>query len=174
MKIKSLIAAYIFTLLLLILLEVITTAVIPALGLQKYRPSFHLLVIIFMGLRLENPFLPILILIIQFFHSAFTIEGWAYGTFAGVLICLVISKLKDLLHFKSPLVTIVSVQILVLIWFVIESFLIFFRTSDIAFIWERFQVFLPESFLLSLFSPAFFSILHFIWKTDKETIGVND
>lgn len=174
MKIRTIIISYILTLLLLVLLEVITTALIPALGLQKYRLSFHLLIIIFMGLRLDNPLLPLMILIIQFFHSAFTIEGWAYGTFAGVLICLVISKLKGMLHFKSSFVTIVSVQILVLIWFVIESFLIFFRTNDLGFIWERFKIFLPESFLLSLVSPFFFSLLHYIWKSDKESIGVNE
>ena len=36
----------------------------------------------FLGLRLESPFIALLVFIISYFHSLFTIDGWEVGTIA--------------------------------------------------------------------------------------------
>jgi hypothetical protein len=151
----------------------VATSLFPAFGMQNYRPSFQLLIILYLGLRVNVPFLPVLILGIQFFHSAFTIDGWAHGTFAGVLICVIINLLKDVLHLKSPLVTIIIVQLLQVIWFSIEVLLIFFRMGDFSYITGRLGHFIPESIVLSLFAPLFFGLLNKVWGREKEMIGVD-
>ncbi|MBF0298573.1 MAG: hypothetical protein HQK51_07635, partial [Oligoflexia bacterium] len=126
MKIGKIITAFLVTILLLIVLEIITTAFFPAIGINKYRPTFNILIILFLAIKLETPLLAIFILIIQYFHSAFTIEGWAFGTFAGIIICMIVDPLKHMLHLSTPLITILIVEILQIIWFMVESVLLFF------------------------------------------------
>lgn len=41
-----------------------------------------------MAIRLNAPILPWLIMILQLVHSAFSIEGWALGTLAGIIVMI--------------------------------------------------------------------------------------
>ena len=162
------------TLLILIILEIMSTALLPMMGLTTYRIPFNVLIILYMGFKLETPFTAILILITQYTHSFFSIEGWEMGTVAGVFICIVISYLKDLLHLSSSVITIFVTQLFQLLWFVVVSSLIYMKTDDFTYIIEKFWRFLPESIIISLLSPLLFGILDVIWKSEGESsLGAN-
>ncbi len=160
------------TLLILIVLEILSTAFLPMVGLTKYRIPFNVLIILYMGFKLETPFTSIMILILQYTHSFFSIEGWEMGTVAGVMICIIISYLKDLLHLTSSVITIVVTQMFQTLWFLIVSSLIYLKTDDFSYIAQKFWRFLPESIVISLMAPFLFSILDVIWKTEGESRGL--
>ncbi|MBF0313979.1 MAG: hypothetical protein HQK50_10495 [Oligoflexia bacterium] len=168
MKVGRFITAFLVTMLLLLFFEMMATAIIPALGIVKYRPLFYMLIVIFLAFKLETPLLPLMILSIQWLHSAFTIEGWAIGTFAGILTSIAIGSLKDLMHFNSKFVTMVSVQLLLFFWFIVESVLLYVKVEEFRYIVERFKLFFPESIVLAIISPFIFSILDRLWKDPEE------
>ena len=156
------------TLLILIVLEIFSTALIPMLGLTKYRIPFNVLIILYLGFKMETPYTSILILVLQYTHSFFTIEGWEMGTIAGVMICIVISYLKDLLHLSSSIITIFITQLFQFLWFAIVSTLLYLKEDNFSYIIEKFWRFLPESIIISLLAPFFFGILDVIWRAETE------
>lgn len=160
------------TLLILIVLEILSTAFLPMMGLIKYRIPFNILIILYMGFKLETPYTSIMILILQYTNSFFSIEGWEMGTVAGVMICIIISYLKDLLHLTSSVITIVVTQVFQTLWFLIVSSLIYLKTDQFSYIAEKFWRFLPESIVISLLAPLLFSILDAIWKTEGKSTGL--
>lgn len=157
------------TLLILVVLEIMSTAFLPMMGLTKYRIPFNVLIVLYMGFKLETPFTSIMILILQYTHSFFSIEGWEIGTVAGVMICIIISYLKDLLHLTSSVITIVVTQVFQTLWFLIVSSLIYMKTDDFSYITHKFWRFLPESIVISLLAPFLFNILDAIWKSEGES-----
>ncbi len=161
------------TLLILVLFEVLSTAFFPMIGFTKYRLPFNILIILYLGFKIENPFLAILIFILQYAHSFFSIEGWEMGTIAGVLICIVISYLKDLLHLSSSIMTILVTQMFQLLWFVIISTILYIKTDDLSYILEKFWRFLPESIVISLLAPILFVVLDAIWQSEQRS-GLGD
>ncbi len=156
------------TILILFLLEVLSTSVLPLFGLVNYMIPFNVLIILFLGFKIESPYLAIMILCVQYAHSIFTIEGWEMGTIAGVLICIVISYLRDLLHFSSNLLTIVTTQLFQFLWFLVTSSLLYLKLGDFGYIIQKFWRFLPESIVLSLLAPFFFSFLDKVWRVRGE------
>ena len=171
-QLKDIIAPISMTLLILLVLEIVITAIFPILGLQNYTLPFNTLIVLYIGLKLETPFIAILIFLVQYLHSFFSIEGWEIGVIAGVCICILISYLRDLLHFSSSLMTIFLVQSFHLVWFFVTSCLIYFRIHDLEHIWDRFFIFLPESMVLSLLSPILFSLLDKIWGVKDKDSGL--
>lgn len=164
---KNVTSSMLATILLLVFLEIFSTAFLPALGILNYQIPVNVILILFLCFKLETPYLPVLILIIQMFHSVFSIEGWAFGTFAGIIVSLAIGYVKELLDFSSALTTMILTQVFQLVWFVIIAILIYLKTGDFSSITQRFFHFLPESLFMSLLSPFFFSLLNKIWRVDK-------
>ncbi|MCF8057660.1 MAG: hypothetical protein K9K67_00075 [Bacteriovoracaceae bacterium] len=156
------------TLLILVVLEIFSTALVPMLGLMKYRIPFNVLIILYLGFKMETPYTSLLILILQYTHSFFSIEGWEMGTIAGVIICIVISYLKDLLHLSSSVITIFVTQVFQSLWFVIVSILLYLKEENFSYIVEKFWRFLPESIVISLLAPFFFGILDVIWRAETD------
>ena len=172
LKIKQILPSLVITLLLLVVLEIITTSLFPALGMSKYRLPFNILIVLFLGFKLETPFLPIIILFVQYFHAFFSIEGWETGTFAGVVICLIVSYLRDILHFTNAFVTMTLTQIFQFVWFILASFLIYLRFGEFSYILSKFWRFIPESIMISILAPIFFSLLDKIWRlNDRGILG---
>lgn len=90
------------------------------------------------------------------------------GTIAGVMICIVISYLKDLLHLSSSVITIIITQMFQFLWFFIVAILFYIREESFAYIVEKFWRFVPESIVISLLAPLFFSVLDAIWRTESD------
>lgn len=160
------------TCLLLAVLEIFTTAVLPALGIADFRPEFNVLIVLFLAFKLETPALPWLILAVQYVHSAFSIEGWAIGAFVGVLISLSVRYLKDMLDFSTAVSTIVVVQVFQIAWFAVTSFFLSLKLGDFGSYFHMFWQAVPESFALSICAPAFFYLLDRFWKVNLKSAGV--
>ena len=160
------------TCLLLIFLEIFTTAVLPSIGLVNFKPAFSVLIVLFLAFKFEHPFLPYLIFITQYVHSIFSIEGWAIGTLTGVVISLSLRYLKDLLDFSTAISTIIVVQIFQLAWFVVISLMLSIKLGTFASFFVLLWQFVPESFLLSAISPFFFILLDRFWRVDSSSGGV--
>ena len=161
------------TSILLILLEIFTSAFLPSLGIIDFKPVFSVLIVLFLAFKLETPVLPFLILITQFVHSIFSIEGWAIGTLTGVLVSLSVRYLKDLLDFSTAISTIIVVQIFQVAWFVMITFLLCIKLGEFSSFLNIFWQFIPESIVLSLISPLFFILLDKVWRVGDTNRGVS-
>ena len=167
---KDLIPAMLWTIMLLVLVEIFGTALFPVLGGYKYRLPFNILIILYFGFKLETPFLGLLILIVQLIHTLFSVEGWAMGTLAGVSVCLIISYLRELIHFNTIWMTMLITQIFQLLWFCIVFGLFYIKNDDMNFLIGRFYSFIPESIVISLLSPAVFYFLDRVWHARDERL----
>ncbi|MAE58986.1 MAG: hypothetical protein CME69_08905 [Halobacteriovorax sp.] len=156
------------TILILFVLEVISVSILPIFGLVNYMIPFNVLIILFLGFKIESPYLALMIVAVQYSHAIFTIEGWEMGTIAGVIICVIISYLRDLLHFSSSILTIITTQVFQFFWFIITSSLLYLKLSDFDYIIQKFWRFLPESIVLSLMAPLFFSLFDKVWRVRDE------
>ena len=154
------------TALLLIVLEIIATALIPALGFHDFLLPFNVLFVLFLAFRVSTPALPFFILIIQIFHNIFSIENWAHGTLSGLAISLGINYLKNIINFTTVISTMVITFIAMLSWYVMTSFFLYVSVKNLNLILNRLWGSLPECFIIALISPCFFIILNQIWKVD--------
>ncbi|MAX66102.1 MAG: hypothetical protein QF441_08985 [Bacteriovoracaceae bacterium] len=160
------------TAILLVFLEIFCSAILPAFGILEFKPAFNVLIILFLAFKLEAPFLPFLILFFQYIHSAFSVEGWASGTLAGVIIAMSVKYVKDMLNFSTAISTIVVVQIFQIAWFILIAFILSLKLGDFSNFFSIFIKYLPESFFLSLISHHFFKLLDNFWKVGKSSHGV--
>ncbi len=154
------------TLILLFILELFTTAVFPMIGLGNYRVPFNILFVLFMGLRLETPYLAILIFIVQYFHSFFSVEGWEMGTVSGIVICIVVSYVRDMIHFSSWSMTMLITFIFQVFWFFVISLLVYIQLGSFEYVFEKGWRFIPQSIIIALLSPVFFYLLNRMWRVD--------
>ena len=162
-ELKHQLGSLFLTLIILILFEILTTAFFPALGIKNYRIPFNILIVLYMGFKVESPFIAIFIFVLQYFHSFFSVEGWEMGTIAGISICIIIGYLKELLHFSSAFITILVTQLFQVFWFLIMSSMYYMKLRDVSFILEKFYRFIPESIFISLCAPLFFILMDRIW-----------
>lgn len=169
MKLSEIIVSLLMTIALLLGLEVITASLLPALSWHEYRLTFHVLLIIFLAIRLDTPLTPWMILILQLIHSAFSVEGWAIGTFAGIIILLSANYLKELLHLTTAFMTMITVQLFQVIWFLTVSAIICLKISDFSKFGMVVWSFVPGSLILSLISPLLFYFLEKIWRDSSES-----
>lgn len=151
------------SLLILIFLDIVSTTVLPLVGLGIYRIPFNILLILFMAFKLETVYLPFLIFIMQYVHSFFSIEGWEMGTIAGIIVCITITYFKDVVHFSSYGTSVVVTQLFQTLWLVIVMFLFYFKGVSSSFLIEKLWRFIPESITVSLMAPLFFLLLDKIW-----------
>jgi hypothetical protein len=168
MRLSEVLISFAMSLGLLIGLEIVTATVMPAFGWTEYRLPFNVLIILYLALRLDSPTVPWLILGLQLIHSIFSIEGWALGTFAGLIVLVSANYLKELLHLTTAFMTMLTVQLFQLIWYFTVTLIICLKISDFdkfgMIIWS----FIPGSILLSLISPALFWVLSQIWRVPSE------
>lgn len=160
------------TLLLLLFTEIFTTAILPSLGILEFKPAFNVLIVLFLAFKLETPLLPFLILIIQYIHSAFSIEGWGAGTFTGVLVSISVRYLKDMLNFTSALSTIIVVQVFQLLWFIFISLMLSMKQGHFDNFFGYIVSNIPETIFLSLISHHFFKLLDNFWMVNKRNTGM--
>jgi hypothetical protein len=164
MRLSQLLISFAITLALLTGLEIVTSTLLPALGWKEYRLTFNVLIILFLAIRLDSSAVPWFILGLQLIHSIFSIEGWALGTLAGIIVMMSANYLKELLHLTTAFMTMLTVQFFQVIWFFTVTLIICLKISD----FEKFGMilwsFIPGSILLSLISPALFWLLGLIWR----------
>ena len=164
MKFSQILISFMITLALLIGLEIVTSTLLPAMGWKEYRLTFNVLLILFLAIRMDTPIVPWLILGLQMVHSIFSIEGWALGTLAGLIVMSSANYLKEVLHLTTAFMTMLTVQLFQVIWYVTVTLIICLKISD----FDKFGLilwsFIPGSILLSLISPLLFGMLGLIWR----------
>jgi hypothetical protein len=163
----GLVKAMVFTLLLLLGLEIFSSTIMPLFGMSGLRLSFNVLIILYLVMRVPITPIPFCILLIQMLHSLFSVEGWALGTIAGIVILMFMNYLKDLIHFSSGLTTMITIQITQLVWFVIMGLMFSLKLGNFSGIFDMLIRFLPQSIILSIISPIMFNVLDFIWSMIK-------
>ena len=168
MVLKKLPVSLVLSLALLFVINILSSAFFPSIGMTYVRIPFNILLVLFISFRLEIPYMSLLVLIIQIFHSAFTLEGWAHGTFTGVVLVLIITTIRNSINFSTPLATVLAVQAFQLLWFGLLSALIYLKMGNSDYLIQRFWAFLPESMILAILSPLLFKLLDWIWNF-KET-----
>ena len=168
------IAPAIASFLILIFLEIFSTTILPIVGITYYRLPFNILLSIYMAFKLETIYLPLLIFIMHYIHSFFSIEGWEIGTISGVSICLIVSYLRHIVQLSSYMSTIIITQVFQILWQCIASALLYSKGVDTAFVISKFWRFIPESIVLSLAAPFLFPLLDKIWNSSDENLLRHD
>ena len=174
LKFSQMMISYCLSLAILTGLEVFTSSILPALGWVEYRLTLNVLIILFIALRLDSPLVPWMILGLQLVHSIFSIEGWALGTFAGLIVMVSANYLKELLHLSTAIMTMLTVQLFQVIWYLTVTLIICLKISN----FEKFGLilwsFVPGSIMLSIISPILFWVLEFVWRvpSDSGPMGV--
>lgn len=166
-QLRHIIIRMFVTLLILLVLETLASSLFPMLGMSEHRVTFNVLIVLYLTFKLRTPWLPVLIFLVQWFHSFFSVEGWEMGTIAGVLVAIVVSYLKDLLHFSSSLITIILTQVFQCLWVAIVIGLLALKGTENVYLLDKFWRFIPESLIISFLSPFFFSILDKIWASNE-------
>lgn len=156
-----------FTLLMLIGLEIFSSTIMPLIGMSGMRLSFNVLIILYLVMRVPITPIPFCIMLIQMLHSLFSVEGWALGTIAAIIILMFMNYLKDLIHFSSGLTTMITIQVSQLVWFVIMGVMMSLKFGDFSGLFDMLIRFLPQSIILSIISPFMFNILDLIWSAIK-------
>jgi hypothetical protein len=168
MRFSQLLMSFAISLGLLTGLEIVTSTILPAFGWHEYRLTFNVLIIIFLAIRLDSPFVPWMIMALQTVHSVFSVEGWALGTFAGLIVMLSANYLKEVLHLTTAFMTMFTVQLFQLIWYITVTLIICLKISN----FDKFGLimwsFIPGSILLSLLSPILFWVLEQVWRVPSE------
>lgn len=173
-NITEIIPSFLITLILLLVLDIVCATIFPLIGFVNFRLPFNILIVLYMGFKLEHPTLAILIMILQYTHSFFTIESWAMGTAAGIVVWTIVSYVRDLLHFSSKLVTSFVTEMFQLLWFVIVAILLYVKLGTFDYILAKFWRFIPSSLIISLLAPYFFSMLDRIWGVGRESGMLGD
>jgi len=168
MRFSQLLISFAITLGLLLGLEIVTSTLLPAIGWKEYRLTFNVLIILFLAIRMDSPAVPWMILVLQIVHSIFSIEGWALGTFAGVIVMLSANYLKEILHLTTAFMTMLTVQLFQVIWYLTVTIIICLKISDFDKFGMIIGSFIPGSIMLSLISPILFWILQTIWRTPSD------
>lgn len=168
MRFSQLLISFAVTMALLTGLEIVTSTILPALGWNDYRLTFNVLIILFLAIRLHSAAVPWMIMGLQMVHSIFSIEGWALGTLAGLIVMISANYLKELLHLTTAIMTMITVQLFQMIWYITVTLIICLKISN----FEKFGMiiwsFIPGSILLSLISPILFWILEQIWRVPSD------
>lgn len=167
-RFANLILSTLITLCLLVAFEIATSALLPALGWRESRLAFNVVIILFMAIKVSSPLLPWFVMLLQLVHSAFSIEGWALGTLAGILVAVTAGYLKEVLQFSSAIATIVIVQLFQVLWYLLTVSIICLKLGSFDKFGLLFWNALPASFLLSLVSPLIFALLTRVWAVDDE------
>ena len=170
LRFTELLISVALTLALLLALEVVGTTFLPLFGLVKYRLPFNVLLALFLAFRVNSPFVAIMIMILQYLHSFFSIEGWGMGTLIGVIVAILISYLRELIHFTTHLSTILVTQAFQVVLFLIFAFFMYVKMDNWSYLFDRTFSFVFESFAVSLMAPFFFAFLDRVWHVDKRTI----
>ncbi|MGE3609986.1 MAG: hypothetical protein AB7I27_10405 [Bacteriovoracaceae bacterium] len=169
MRLSQMLISFAITLASLIGFEIITSTLLPAMGWNEYRLTFNVLIILFLAIRLDSPGVPWMILGLQIIHSIFSVEGWALGTFAGIIVMLSANYLKELLQLTTAAMTMVTVQLFQFIWYLTVTVVICLKISNFENFGMILWSFVPGSILLSLISPVLFWLLGLIWRVPSES-----
>lgn len=161
------------TVVFLVFVEIIISTLFPLFGIHQFKPTINVLIVLYLAFKLNVSFLPYLILILQYIHGVFSIEGWAIGSLIGVLVALLIRYARDMISFTSGVSTMVVVFIFHLMWNLMFSVFVSIKMGDFGMLFGLFFDYFPEAIFVSLLSPVFYQLFDKFWRLDKNTKEVS-
>ena len=167
---NSTVISFFITTALLILLEIITTTIFPILGLSSIRFSFFPLLVIFLSFYRNHDTISILIIAFSFIHSIFSIEAWYLSAFVGIVISVLISYFRDVIHLSNRGVTMFLVALLQMGMSVIKSVVFYLRGNNFEYIFHHLSGQLVELVILTVLAPYAFEFLLQIWSVKPDSI----
>ena len=167
-RLTRLIFSLVMTIAILIALEIASSALLPAFGWRESRLAFNVVIILFMAFKISTPLLPWFVMMLQLVHAGFSVEGWALGTLVGIFVSLIASYLKEILQFSTAIMTIITVQIFQVIWYIATLTIISLKLGHFNNFGMMFWNVLPGTFLLSLVSPLLFNLLNRVWPAEMQ------
>ncbi len=169
MRIEFILYRLFWTSLLLIVSNIFFTTLFPFVFNIGFRPSLNVVILLFLAYRLQGNSLPFIILFFQSVHGAFTAQGWAFATLAGIGVGLIISRIKDMVHFYLSWVQVAFTFVFSWIYFFILSFFMYLKTEELSFFYLNLGTELAESLFSAALAPFIFKVMKKIWKTDSAT-----
>lgn len=166
---KSILSSFFYFIVLFLVLEISSSALIPAIFSSFYLPQFMPLFVLFIGIRWDSSIRPLLILFLNIIHGAFSVEGWAIGSFIGVLLSWPLGILREIIHFSSSFVLIIFSCIFYSLWFFLATFIFAMKNDQYHLIKEYTAIILIKSLLLAIITPLVFIILDKIWMGSSDS-----
>ncbi len=160
MIIKTLIIVFIF--------DFLSSSFFPTFQKTYFFPSFHILILIYFAFFQPAARLPFLVLMVESFHSIFTVEGWALGTLTGCIIVNILVLVKDTIQFSSFVATFFLVYVVQILWSVTSGLFLSIKLENWMILKSYFQFSLVQGIILGLVALPFFKLLEKIW--DKESV----
>ncbi len=167
---NSVALSFVITLVLLILLEVITTTVFPLIGMELVRFSFFPLLILFLSFYKNSNWIAIHIVFYSYIHSIFSIEVWYLSAFVGILVSIIIAYFSELIHLSNKLVTMFFVLVFQIAMMFFRSIVFYLRGNDFTYIFQSFMSHLFEIAVLTILAPFVFAVLSVIWNSKADAI----
>jgi len=163
---KFFIPRFLIVLCLFILLDIMNTTLLPILGLS-IRPPFFLILILYLAFFKEFSFIPLLVFIIHYSHSIFSIEGWAITTLSSLFLIVIIGQFREVIHLSNFIMAIFFLELFQIIWLALFSLFLFIKVGNIDFISHKISYVFYEITIVSLVAPLFFKFLnHFFNSQD--------
>jgi len=162
--------SFLFSVLLLILVEVVTTTILPLAGLSALRFSFFTLLILFLSFYKNSNWIAFYIIILSYVHSIFSVETWFLSAFIGVLVSIVVAYFSELIHLSNRLVTMFFVLVFQLGMVLFRSIVFYLRGNNFEYIFQNFVGHIFEIVILTIISPFVFDLLSVIWVTKSDSM----
>ncbi len=165
-KIKDFIWMIIKTLVIVFIFDFLSSSFFPTFQQTYLFPSFHILIVIYFAFFQPAARLPFLILLVELFHSIFTVEGWALGTLTGCIVANILVLVKDTIQFSSFVATFFLVYAVQVLWSVISGIFLSIKLENWMILKSYFQFSLIQGIILGLVALPLLKLLEKIW--DKE------
>jgi len=167
---KSFFLSLLLTTALLVISEIIVSTIFPLVGLIDFRISFVTVIVLYLAFYYNNILIAPLIAYFYLIHGIFSLEHWSIGALSTLLISIVISFLRNLIHLNSYFVTFVFVQLFQILIFIINSSLMSLKVGSFQFLGESLTLFILESLTISALSPIVFNLLQRFWSVTEDDI----
>lgn len=166
---KTFFISLIITTVLLVLSDILVSTSFPLLGLDSFRVSLVVLIVLYLCFYFNNILIAPLIAYFYMVHGIFSLEHWSIGALSCLLVSTLISFLRNLIHLNNFFVTFVFVQIFQTLIFILTRGMMYLKLDQGSFVTESIKFFIPESLVISFVAPFLFSVLHKIWfRGDKD------
>ena len=166
---KTFFISLVITTLILVFSDILVSTCFPLIGLESFRISIVVLIVLYLCFYFNNILIAPLIAYFYMVHGIFSLEHWSVGALSCLLVSILISFLRNLIHLNNFFVTFVFVQVFQVLIFFLTRGMMYFKLDQGHFLSESSKFFVLESLIISLLSPLVFPLLHKIWfRGDKD------
>jgi hypothetical protein len=146
--------------------NIVTSTFLPEVS-SNLRLEVSSLFVVYFALKRNESWLPWAVLYIEFLQSLFSVAAWGQNVIAGILLLLIARVIRELINVNHILASFLFIELLLLIRYVISSFIWSVKIESLDMWGGMILGYLPQSFILSLLAIPFFKLLSFIWKERK-------